>query len=415
MSGDAGTSGGAPKRDDGRGRTARPSDPDIGLDAAKLELLERHKPVLRFDPQYDYRLLAAESAVDNPGNLLRRRDGEVIARAGGEPQLGIGTLADYPAGLEPEGDDCLSMAPDHPGDSRRMEREEGNAGRVYGRVVEEPDGRRWLQYWFWLYYNPKNLFGFGKHEGDWEMIQVGLGADEQPQGAGYAQHDSGEARPWRAGAIEFSPLDPRRPVVYVAPLSHASYFEPGTHLYLLGIDHPFNDGPAAAELPLVPFGDWVHWPGRWGNSERTVGGRIGNGPPSPRWQREKWERPGAWHRRLRYRRLRVRLGRLIHAVGGRTFPRPPTVTEARAEGGRVRVAWELKGRGPRRGRHLYITLHERHFVIASRIVRRAETTSATTLQVPPGRAPTAVMVSAFNGLRQRSDIAEATILQAAGP
>jgi hypothetical protein len=382
---------------------------DSELSGEELGLLERHLPVLRFDPQYDYRLLAASSAVDNSGNLLRRRDGEVLARAGGEPALSLATLAAYPAGLEPEPGDCLSMAPDYPGDSRRMERDPEHAGRMYGRLAVGEDGRRWLQYWFWLYYNPKNLFGFGKHEGDWEMIQVGLGADGGPEVACYAQHDSGEARPWRPGAIEVSPLDARRPVVYVAPLSHASYFEPGTHPYFLGIDHPFRDGPAAAELPLAQFGDWVQWPGRWGNSERTIGNRIGDGPQSPRWQRQKWERPSGWHRRLRYRRLRVLLGRLMHSLGARSFPRTPVISEARLERGRAHVGWELRGHGPRRGRHLYVTLHEEHFVLASRIVRQAEATGSTTLLVPPGRTPTALMVSSYNGLRQRSDIASADL------
>ena len=80
------------------------------------------------------------------------------------------------------------------------------------------DDRVWLQYWLWLYYNPKNLFGFGKHEGDWEMIQIGFDADGRPS-CHRAQHDSGEARGRGVGRAR------RRvaPVVYVAPLSHASY------------------------------------------------------------------------------------------------------------------------------------------------------------------------------------------------
>jgi len=115
-------------------------------------LLERHKPLLRFDPQYDYRLLAAESAAENAGNVLRTADGEVIARRGGIPNLSLKTLSAYPPGRLPRSDDCLAFAPDFSGDARRMERDPDYAGRIYGRVVREPDGRRWLQYWFWLYY-----------------------------------------------------------------------------------------------------------------------------------------------------------------------------------------------------------------------------------------------------------------------
>lgn len=374
----------------------------------ELELLDRHRPVLRFDPQYDYRVLAADSAVNNHGNILRRSDGEVIARAGGRPQLGIMTLISYPGGLEVRGGDCLAMAPDHAGDARRMEWEEPHRGRIYGRVVED-EGRTWLQYWFWLYYNPKNLLGFGKHEGDWEMIQVGLGSNGDPEVATYAQHDSGEARPWREGDMWFTPDDHRRPVVYVAPLSHACYFEPNAHPYFLGIDHPYAGGPAAAELPVVPFGQWVSWEGRWGSTERTIGGRIGSGPRSPGRQNPKWKLPGIWHRRMRYRRARALLGRVIHSIGGRTYPPAPRITEVTGKAGRVQVRWELQGRGLRGGRHLYITLHERHFVIASRIVADAERMGTTTLLVPDERQPTAVMASAYNRMRQRSDIVKAPL------
>jgi hypothetical protein len=371
----------------------------------ELDLLYRHRPVLAFDPQYDYRVLAADSAVSNHGNILRRSDGEVIARAGGHPRLGLETLTSYPSGLDVRDDDCLAMAPDHAGDARRMEWEEPHRGRIYGRVAQD-EGRTWLQYWFWLYYNPKNLLGFGKHEGDWEMIQVGLGPSEDPEVVTYAQHDSGEARPWRQGDMEFWPGDPRRPVVYVAPLSHASYFEPNAHPYFLGIDHPYAGGPASAELPLVPFGQWVDWEGRWGSTERTIGGRIGSGPRSPGRQNPKWECPGAWHRRMRYRRVRSLLGSAMHGLGRLTYPHVPRITEVRADAGRVEVQWELPGQRIRRGRHLYITLHERHFVIASRIVEDAVPFGATTLLVPEARRPTTVMASAYNRLRQRSDIAE---------
>ncbi len=379
--------------------------PEIDLDPDELALLERHKPRLHFDPQYDYRLLAADSAVDNLGNLLRRRDGEVIARSGGEPPLSLQTLLDYPGNLEPHTDDCISMAPDYPGDARRMETEEPHMGRIYGRVAERPGGGKWLQYWFWLYYNPKNLFGFGKHEGDWEMIQVGLGADGKPEAAAYAQHDSGEARPWGEPDLDLVPGDPQRPLVYVAPLSHASYFKPGTHAYLLGIDHPFKDGPAR-ELPVVPFGPWVYWLGKWGNTERTIARRIGGGPSSPAHQGVKWSDPEGWHRRMRYRRLRVAIGGAFHWLGRLTFPREPEITAVASADGRVSVGWRLAGTGPRGGSHLYITLHERHFVIASRIVEDAAPEGTESLLIPPGRRPTSVRVSAYNGLRQRSDPAQ---------
>jgi hypothetical protein len=378
----------------------------IDTDRAQAEeLLERHRPVLRFDPQYDYRLLAAESALDNPGNILRRLDGEVIAGVAGRPSLSTQSLVTYPEGLAARRDDCIAMAPDHAGDARRMEWSEAHRGRIYGRVARD-QGRTWLQYWFWLYYNPKNLLGFGKHEGDWEMIQIGLGADGAPEVATYAQHDSGEARPWREGDVELAPGDPQRPVVYIAPLSHASYFQPNTHPYFLGIDHPFAGGPVAADLPVVPFGPWVEWRGRWGSSERKILGRIGGGPASPRWQNPKWEQPGVWHQRLRYRRPRAVLGKLMHAAGRLTYPSAPEITASEVAPGKLEVRWELQGRGNRRGRHIYVTAHDRHFVIASRVIEGAESVGSATLVVPGEHRPTAVMASTYNRLRQRSDIVE---------
>jgi hypothetical protein len=359
------------------------------------ELLERHKPILKFDPQYDYRALNASSALANPGNVLLREHGEVIARSKEGGPLTLTALTEY----EPEPGDFLALAADHPGDSGRMEWEEDHRGRIYGRVVRD-GGRTWLQYWFWLYYNPKHLFGFGKHEGDWEMIQIGLGEDLEPEVASYAQHNSGEARPWKKGAMDFDETDPNRPLVYIAPFSHASYFKPGSQPYVLGVDDPRRDGPHA-DLPLAEFGDWATWPGKWGNPERSFLGRIGRGPSSPGHQGDKWHAPAAWHRSLRHRRLRVLLGRAAHRLGSLTYPREPTELSARPDGsGRVTVEWELAPR--RRGRHLYVALHQDHLVLCTRRVRAAERRGETSLKIPDGRTPTAVTLSVYNRLRQRS-------------
>jgi hypothetical protein len=358
------------------------------------ELLERHKPLLKFDPQYDYRVLSASSALANPGNALLRGHGELVARSSESAPLRLDSLTGY----ETEAGDFLALAADYPGDAGRMEWDADHRGRIYGRVVRG-GGRTWLQYWFWLYYNPKHLFGFGKHEGDWEMIQVGLGEDLQPEVASYAQHDSGEARPWKERAMDFAEDDPNRPIVYVAPFSHASYFKPGSQPYVLGLDDPRADGPPA-DLPLAELGDWASWPGKWGNPERSIAGRVGRGPSSPAHQGQKWGDPGAWHQRLRYRRFRVLLGRVVHRLGFLTYPHEPASVVARADGNRVTVEWELAPR--RRGRHLYVTLHQGHLVIATRRVRAAGRTGETSLRVPDGRTPTSLTVSVYNRMRQRS-------------
>jgi hypothetical protein len=369
-------------------------------------LLERFRPELRYDRQYDYRTTAVETMIDNPGNLLRRFDGEVIARAGGAPALSLALLTGYPDGLEPRADDCVCQAPDSLGDARRMEREGRYSDRVYGRCVED-GGRTWLQYWFWLYGNPKNLFGFGKHEGDWEMIQVGLAADGSPEVLTYAQHNSGEAHRADEQAVEFVAAGTgRHPVVYVAPLSHASYFEAETHPYFVGIDHPFGDGPRARP-PVHEFGEWKRFKGRWGNSERVIARKIGDGPPSPADQGSKWTQPARWHRSMKRRRLRVLLGRLVHAIGRWTYPPRPTIT-AHAHRQRVEVGYELAGHGLRTARHVYITVNDGEDVVASRAVRSPARTGSESLRVPAPGENLTVWASGFNRLRQRSDLVSTT-------
>lgn len=378
--------------------------------ADDLALLERYKPLLRFDRQYDYRLASVLGIVENPGNLLRTADGEVIARVGGDPGLTLELLTAYPDDREPKADDCLCEGADVLGDARRMEHDPRYAGRFYGRVVRADSGRDWLQYWFWLYYNPKNLFGFGKHEGDWEMIQIGLGADGQPEVLAYAQHASGEAR--KAREAEWIERDgARRPVVYVSPLSHASYFEAGTHPYPIGIDHPYGDGPEA--WPAVePFGDWVQWPGRWGNTERVIARKIGNGPPSPSQQSSKWTSPAAFQRKMGRRKFRALLGRLLQRLGRPFYPNPPQLS-ARLEGRRCIVDYSLSSTSLRRSRHLYLTVHDGERVIASRAVRCAGESGTEILRLSREPASLDVLGTTFNRVRQRSDPTEITVEPAA--
>jgi Vacuolar protein sorting-associated protein 62 len=272
--------------------------------------------------------------------------------------------------------------------------------------VCDDGGRDWLQYWFWLYYNPKNLFGFGKHEGDWEMIQLGLDADGQAGVLAYAQHDSGEAR--KADEAEWIERDgERHPVVYVSPLSHASYFESGTHPYPIGIDHPYGDGPEAW-LAVESFGDWVQWPGRWGNSERALlRQQVGNGPPSPSHQASKWSSPAAFQRKLGRRRFRAFLGRLLHRLGERFYPNPPELS-TRLDGRRCTVEYRMRNTRGRRSRHLYLTVHDGERVIASRAVRDAGDSGAEILRLAHVPASLEVWGSTFNRVRQRSDLMKAT-------
>jgi hypothetical protein len=81
-------------------------------------------------------------------------------------------------------------------DAAQMEARAGYANRVYGRVAHGGDGKLWLQYWVYYYFDTQGDLGGGVHEGDWEMVQVGLDASGNPDTAAYAQHAGGERCTW---------------------------------------------------------------------------------------------------------------------------------------------------------------------------------------------------------------------------
>jgi Vacuolar protein sorting-associated protein 62 len=249
------------------------------------DLLRRHQPALRYDSMEQYFCDSAAEWTDNAVNELLRADsatvaGAVIARP---PQLALGFLGGqrYADGSEVRADDRI-------GDLGRDYREQyvglraarpDLRNRMYAHGVEA-NGRLWLQYWFFYFYNDYNLaLGIGLHEGDWEMVQLRM-HDAEPDLAVYAQHGRAELRPW--AQVEKVPDDSNRPMVYVARGSHASYFEPGYHQTEAWYD--LADGKRRApRCALEVVGDdspgWIAWPGVWGGTRARLGGID---QPSPR-------------------------------------------------------------------------------------------------------------------------------------
>jgi hypothetical protein len=385
---------------------------ELQSEAEQLALLERYLPQLRYDAQEPYRTMGADSICENPGNHLARNDGAVIARAGGEGDAGLSVdlLSGYPGGLHAAADDRLDEAADVLGDARRLQGDQRYRDRVYGRTLTR-EGRIWLQYWFWLYYNPKHLLGFGRHEGDWEMIQLGLDGQGEPELVTYAQHDRGERKLF--SEIEHhEDAEGLHPVVYVAPFSHASYFEAGTHFYLGGTDNP--DGGIVPPLPrVVAFGDWEDWIGLWGNSRgvlwRLSGKLGGRSPRSPGQQGAKWNEPEAFHESSRERPPRQE--RLSWRLGAKTYPRQPRI-EARVEGQSVVVDYALDPGLWRQPTQLLLTVHDAKQpgepVLVSRAVHPTAPTGSVPILVPAVPEQTLVRASAFNRLRQRSDVSATT-------
>ena len=188
-----------------------------------------------------------------------------------------------------------------------------HAGRVYGRAQTGSDGRLWLQYWWFYFFNDYRLLGVlaaGVHEGDWEMIELRIdAAGSAPDLALYTHHRSAQARPWTS--VE---KVGERPVVYVARGSHGAYFDAGTRWTGAWFDHA--DGridTGAQRLQIVgdgPADAWIRWPGAWGGT-RARGGAIrrldGQSPAGP----------GAWFH-IRWRDPAILLGRArSQPAGGR--------------------------------------------------------------------------------------------------
>ena len=273
-------------------------------------LLARHLPVLRYDSRE--RDFATSVAVwtDTPGNRLERGDGTVLAAA----PASAGT-ASAPASLS-----LAWLGPERYGDGSAASRDDrisaaGMAGvararalagqpeyanRVYGHAAHGGDGRMWLSYWCFYPYNDYTLLGprlgAGRHEGDWEMVALGLDCGgETPELACYARHRHVDIRRW-----EQVPRQGERPVIYVARGCHAAYFSPGWHWTGVWLDRADGRGPApGVTLEVIQDGDpasaWAHWPGRWGGTGpgRGIGRRLGldaSSPHGPGHQRQ-WRDP----------------------------------------------------------------------------------------------------------------------------
>jgi hypothetical protein len=291
-------------------------------------LLDRHRPRLVYDSQEAYFADAAKVWTDSPTNALRRADGTVLAKP---PKLSLAFL-----GPGTYGDGTRTAAGDVIGDGTRtyaanaaaMHRKPGYANRVYGHARRDPQGRLWLQYWLFYYYNDFRLLGplsGGKHEGDWELVQLRLDAAERPDQAIFSQHTAAEAKRW---------ADVRKsgqsPLVYVARGSHANYFRPGSHWTSAWWDQADGKGPQVTPALEVVEDDtpWMLWPGRWGDTKST-GSPIDSTSPTSPGRRPHWLNPA-----------------LLGAASTRATVRPPTAppraprVTARHEGTHLVVTYE---------------------------------------------------------------------------
>jgi hypothetical protein len=292
----------------------------------------------------------------------------------------------------------------------RMQGKPRYADRTYWRFRQDGD-TTYLQYWFWLYYNPKDVAGRGRHEGDWEMIQIRL-ENERPACAVYAQHAHATKLSW--DRVE---RDGTHPVVYVAAESHASYFEEGTHPAFGRADNAYGDGPHV--MPeLEEFGPWAEWPGRWGNSKgvlwwlpiTALRPPAGKSPESPGHQETKWCYPAKFEEEARDHKPKKK--RVLWRIGDKTYPLKPEIVEARLAGDRAFVRFRAPSQALRhRTRHVLITVNADGEVLGRCALRNADAEGE--VQIPLVRAPerAEVLLSGFNRRRQRSEIDRESVAQ----
>lgn len=257
-------------------------------------LLQKFEPLLRYDSEENYFADSAAEITDNWGDeeggfqganesaepysnglwdydsFAEPPNGGVLAvskpgLSTGEFQLSLGALGlTYPNQQSADSNDWLAEYPNYPVDAERLEAA-GYMDFAYGRPYTDANGKRWLEYWYWYYYNPKNVAGIGKHEGDWESVLVGLDANNRPEEVIFSQH-TGAANCY-IGNVEQT--EEGGPVVYVGLDSHATYQKPGYFANEIGED--WTDGNGRSVQPGLEIVDgtppeWLMWPGHWGNT-----------------------------------------------------------------------------------------------------------------------------------------------------
>jgi hypothetical protein len=290
------------------------------LNADHGGLLAALAPALRYDSRERYFADSAASLVENRfdggpmtayATRLLRADGTPIADVTGGLTLDFLRAGTYADGQQVRDDDRLDAGPEPVADSRRLHLDDRLSDVVYGRVAPRRGGGLWLQYWLFYFYSAKGipgiscaegLLGAGLHQGDWELVQVGIpsaqvgAADPQPDVAVFAAHDYAHRIAWdeidRAGDGHW--------LVYVGRASHASYPKAGRWRgkkrgpFSFDVLDDVADGGGVRrnpEVQAIRVGEpaWVGWPGTWGSTKSKP--VIGGGSPRGPWRQRPWRDP----------------------------------------------------------------------------------------------------------------------------
>lgn len=181
---------------------------------------------------------------------------------------------------------------DYQGPNGARDQDSGPASSIYysARLAENrPAPYHLFEYWFFYRYNHFDFFGadVGNHEADWEHMGIAV-HEARPDRLAYAWFGAHEGQDHAYlpenlrcdGGDEGSCTGGRRPHVYVATGSHASYERPCDHerryvpdvpCHQTGDWKPENDHDGNAPWgnnddvsALKAFSPWSDWPGHWG-------------------------------------------------------------------------------------------------------------------------------------------------------
>jgi hypothetical protein len=295
---------------------------DERLNREHAHLLGKLRPVLRYDSRERYFADSAASFVENsfdggPMTAYRTR----LLRADGTPiaeQLTLDFLAagNYADGKPVRDDDRLDGGPEPVADARRMHLDDAVSDVVYGRVARRGGGGLWLQFWLFYFFSAKGIpgvaaadgvLGAGLHQGDWELVQVGIpknqvgAAEPVPDVVVLAAHDY-------AHRIAWSDLDRTGDgnwIAYVARASHATFPKPGRWRgkkhgpFSFDVLDDYADGGGVRrdpEVQAIRVGEpaWVGWPGLWGSTKSKP--VIGGGSPRGPWRQGPWRDPDGFEK-----------------------------------------------------------------------------------------------------------------------
>ena len=277
-------------------------DNDGITDSKEKELANKYAPVLYFEKGERLFPTSIEYYLENC-NLNQSRSGDDLIKSAPINVSDISTYTDSNAKY------YLDNTLGGINDTKIMEDYEDKKSSlgyiVYCRVTGDIyNGKTYfvIQYWFFYVFNPGTL---NQHEGDWEMIQVILNSEENPEFVAYSQHMGGERANW----ADIN-KDGDYPNVYIALNSHANYIRSYEGAVGLANDKVSDDGLVLklGDYSITMLGEkgsgnhevsqgWIEFAGNWGEYGGEESGILGErGPHGPAYREDgrMWDEPIAW-------------------------------------------------------------------------------------------------------------------------